>query len=89
MKQRLETGPTEVKIRASKLWVSADGMFAVVYAVYPRGLVRSLTRKTVEKAKGVPKIELVARPAMLHAGFALVPVRYIMEEENDWGEVAP
>lgn len=88
----MERKPAEV--RANLPILATHGSFALVHGVYPEGLVRSMTRGEERYALKALKTrdiagEMVARPGTTKPSFAIIPVKYIEEPENDYGEVHP
>ncbi len=84
--------PSDVIIRAQPAWTTNDGKFMAIKAVFPEGLTRSLTCKTLTyiKTHVEERIRLVSsRPATTEAAYALVPSKYVITNGNEFGEIAP
>lgn len=92
MRKKMERAPAAVTANLPIL--ATYGTFALVHGVYPEGLVRSLTRAEERHALKALKTrdiaaEMVARAATGKPAFAIIPLKYVQEPENDYGEVHP
>lgn len=82
-----------LKITRPILWASADGMYVVVQGPFPEGFTRCLTSKSVREAAKRnpvdPDYGMVARPGTTREDYAKTLRALVIDNKNDWGEVAP
>lgn len=88
------TRPAPTAVMSNLTVLAKHGMFALVNGIYPDGLVRSLTRSEERRAIKALKsreiaAEMTARPGTSKPAFAIVPLRFVTEHENDYGEIHP
>lgn len=89
MKKNLESerDTPVVTIRAKVLW--SAGPFVVVRATFPQGFIRALTSKKLKNSCDVNRAkQFAARIGTTEPAYALCPAKYVLDDENEYGEVS-